>query len=344
MKKFILTLDGGGVRGIVSARILHSLEVKLQKLFNDPTYRVRNHFSLISGTSTGGILSLLMSSLDFNMQRILQIYMEECSKIFQSSFIRRNIGILFHAKYCSKNFEHAAIRLFGNKKLSDCYNNCLIPSYDIHSCNPIFFTRDNAHKYDYYLKDIAIATSSAPTYFPPKKVYECNGAIAYECIDGGIFANNPSLCALIEASKMFPTCSLKDYVVVSLGTGMNDKVDMSSKFEKASKWGSISWILPLIDTMLNSNADLSHYQVQKIFESHHLNINPLNLSMDCNYYRFQPIFNMLKYSNLDLSLDNIDPFNMQQLLEATEDYIGEKGIQKALNRLAEDIFTNDSRK
>ena len=80
-------MDGGGIRGIVSARILNSLEIKIQKATNDNTFRIRDCFDLITGTSTGGILALLMSSLDFNMSRILQIYQNECSNIFKRSLL-----------------------------------------------------------------------------------------------------------------------------------------------------------------------------------------------------------------------------------------------------------------
>ena len=338
MKKFILSLDGGGVRGIVSARILNSLELKMRKYAGKDDLKLRDHFVLISGTSTGGILSLLMSSLDFNMSRILQIYMEECQKIFKNSFWHKYIGILYSSKYDSDNFRKAAERLFGNQKLSDCKINCLIPSYDIKSCRPVFFSRDNSYKYDFLLRDVAMATSSAPTYFPPKDVYDCNGFVNYKCIDGGLFANNPALCAIIETYKNFPDLKLNDLVTVSIGTGINDKKEQIDKFKKASHWGTITWLAPLIDTMLNSVADVADYQIEKLYSANGLNIDPSNNKQECNYYRFQPMFDTFVYGDIDLALDNIDPSNMGKLLEATEKYIQTKSVQDSLNRLAQELI------
>lgn len=337
MKKFVLALDGGGIRGIVSARILNSLEIKIQKATNDNTFRIRDCFDLITGTSTGGILALLMSSLDFNMSRILQIYQNECSNIFKSSLLRRSIGILFKSKYDSQNFYESAYRLFGKKTLSDCKINCLIPSYDIKSCSPIFFSKDNSSNYNFNLVDIAMATSSAPTYFPPTVVMNTHADIAYNCIDGGIFANNPSLCGLIEIGKLNPEHNLSDFVIVSIGTGNSDKTKQAEKFKKADDWGTITWLSPLIETMFNSVADVTDYQVKKIYESVNLNITPSNIEQPCSYYRYQPVFDEFKYRNLDLSLDNIDPSNMLKLIEATEDYIKSDVVQTSMNRLVEDL-------
>lgn len=209
MKKLrILSIDGGGIRGILPGTILTYLEKQIQKKTGNEKATIGEYFDLIAGTSTGGILSLIYLCPDekgnymFGAEEALSIYLDQGDEIFDVSLWKkiRSLDGNLDEKYDAAELERALLEYFGERKLSQALKPCLITSYDIRNRKAHFFTSIEAKStvHDYYLRDVALATSAAPTYFEPVRIKSINGA-PHELIDGGVFANNPALCAYAEA-------------------------------------------------------------------------------------------------------------------------------------------------
>jgi patatin-like phospholipase/acyl hydrolase len=311
MKK-ILSIDGGGIRGLIPGQILVALEKKLQEKSKDPQARIANYFDFFAGTSTGGILTCLLLCPDegdpkkpkFSAEEAVDLYKRYGDKIFQVSFLSSllNYKSMFSEKYPANHLEEVLLTYFREKRLSELLKPCLITSYDIQERKTHFFA---SHDYprkgdggDFYLKDVCRATSAAPTYFEAALIKSISG-VSYPMIDGGIFANNPSLCAYSEVRNSKGDPSAKDMLILSLGTGGENK---SYAYQKARAWGALGWIKPSIDIMMSGAAETTNYHLLKIFEV---------TGSDANYCRIQPEH----LRNAVPEMDNVSKQNMQALIE-----------------------------
>lgn len=311
MKK-ILSIDGGGIRGLIPGHILVALEKKLQEKSNDPQARIANYFDFFAGTSTGGILTCLLLCPDehdpkkpkFSAEEAVDLYKKYGSKIFKVSFLSRllNYKSMFSEKYPANHLEEVLLSYFRDKRLSELLKPCLITSYDIQARKTHFFA---SHDYprkgdggDFYLKDVCRATSAAPTYFEAALIKSISG-VSYPMIDGGIFANNPSLCAYSEVRNSKGGPSARDMLLLSLGTGSENK---SYTYHKARNWGALGWIKPSIDIMMSGAAETTNYHLVKMFQVS---------GSEANYYRIQPEH----LRNAVPEMDNVSQQNMQALIE-----------------------------
>jgi patatin-like phospholipase/acyl hydrolase len=321
MKKIrILSLDGGGIRGILPGTILTYLEKQIKIKTGNDKATIGEYFDFFAGTSTGGILSLVYVCPDdngnykFSAQEALDVYLKQGGEIFDVSFRKKlqSLGGVTDEKYEAKALEKALSEKFGDKLLSQALKPCLITSYDIEKRQAHFFTSAdaNADVFDYKLTDVARATSAAPTYFEPISVKSINGS-PHALIDGGVFANNPALCAYAEArNTKFSEIlsheekpdkpSAKEMLIVSIGTGTIEKEYPYQKFKDA---GLVEWIKPLIDIMMSGNSETIDFQLRQIF-----NTLPKNHQQD--YYRIQP-----EIRNADNAMDNADDENLTALHE-----------------------------
>jgi uncharacterized protein len=285
----ILSIDGGGIRGIIAGEILIYLEQKLQQKTGNPNARIAEYFDLIAGTSTGGILTCLLLCPDktgkplFSAEQAVALYIKKGGAIFRKTFLKKikSIGGLSDEKYDEDELENALNAYFKDVKLSQLLKPCLITSYEIDRRYAHFFTSHDARNksgYDFFIRDVARATSAAPTYFEAAKVKSTTG-VSYTLVDGGVFANNPSLCAFCEASELFKKdkpVSIENMVMLSLGTG---SVKKSYEFDLAKNWGAIGWVRPVIDIMMSGVSETVEYQVAKLFASlgkseQYIRINP----------------------------------------------------------------------
>lgn len=271
----VLSIDGGGIRGIIPGQVLVSFEKKLQDRSGNSKARIADYFDIIAGTSTGGILTcayLKPDSLDasrphFNAQEVVDLYLERGDEIFNIPVKHKikSMGGLNDEKYPIEQFEDALNDYFGETKLSELLKPCLITSYDIKRRQGHFFTSHDAKVdpgWDYLVREVARATSAAPTYFECAKVKSLTN-ITYPLIDGGVFVNNPALCAYAEVHKKF-NATAKEMVILSLGTGFSKK---EYDYNSAKNWGLASWVQPLIDIMMSGVADVVDYQLQQIYHA-----------------------------------------------------------------------------
>ncbi len=271
----VLSIDGGGIRGIIPGQILVVLEEKLKKAVNNDNARIADYFDLIAGTSTGGILTCayLAPSVDdpsrpaFTAGEVVDLYLKNGGTIFSTSLKKKIVSAegIIDEKYPSEGIEKVLHNYFGERKLSGLLKPCLISSYDINRRQLHFFTQHDARKkegWDFYVRDVARATSAAPTYFECSDVRSDSG-ITYPLIDGGVCVNNPALCAYTEAFTLF-NARTKDMAILSLGTGSKEK---SYTWDHAKGWGLISWAQPLVSIMMSGASEAADYQLRQIFSA-----------------------------------------------------------------------------
>lgn len=285
----MLSLDGGGIKGILSGQILVRVEEMLKEFTDDPTTRIGDYFDIIAGTSTGGILACAYLMPDginrplYSAEEVINFYMENGDDIFRKTFKQKvlsGFGLL-SSEYSSDALEIAIDKYFGMTELKELIKPCLIPSLDTEKRKCIFFKQHYAKddiSENFYVRDLLRGTSAAPTYFKPAHIQSLSGD-TYSLIDGGMFANNPTLCAYTEVNKIFESnrnLTVRDVKILSLGTGHNDT---PYKNETIRKWGLIEWAKPSIDMMMSSVSKVTDYELDKLFKAfncseQYLRINP----------------------------------------------------------------------
>ncbi|BET37232.1 patatin-like phospholipase family protein [Wolbachia pipientis] len=259
MIKYILSVDGGGIRGIIPAIILAEIEKRTRK-------RVAEIFDLMAGTSTGGIVIAGLCKKDkpqYSTNDLVEFYREYGPYIFKSSFFRRSILSWFNcAQYPHKNIEFVLDKYFGDDTLQSTLNKVLIASYDIHNNCPFFFK--SWKEGNIKLKDALRAATAAPTYFIPKhlKIDQINRVL----VDGGVFANNPAACAYASGKRLFPN---DDILLLSIGTGRTDR---SIEYANSKRFGKIGWIKPLLNVMFASGLDCVNYQMNQVIGNRYVRI------------------------------------------------------------------------
>lgn len=183
MKK-ILTIDGGGIKGIFAASFLAQLEEK-------SGVKMCDYFDLIAGTSTGGIIAAALA-LGISAEKVLELYLENGKEIFP----QRRKWSLLKGKYDTKPLKEALEKVFQSKRVEDCKTRLIMPTFNLETGKTRVFKTPHAADlyFDKNLKlvDCILATTAAPLYFRPHRM---EGGVF---IDGGVGANNPSLIALVE--------------------------------------------------------------------------------------------------------------------------------------------------
>lgn len=281
----ILSIDGGGMRGVIPATILKYAEDYLQAKV--PGTTIADHFDFIAGTSTGGILTCIYltpqddnkDKAKFSAEDALNFYKDEGYNIFNASKkseIKRLWGLRNATEYSPKYIEKSFIEKFGNNLMTDLMKPCMITSNDMKSKSAVFFTSfDDVKRNKFYVRDVTRSTSAAPTYFPPAMIknhaLENDDAYNQINIDGGVFANNPLMCAYAEARKFNfeernnnkPDAS--SMYILSLGTGGGG---FKLKNEGESKrWSLLSWAKSIPEIMMDGSIDTVAFQMKKISES-----------------------------------------------------------------------------
>ena len=276
MKK-ILSIDGGGIRGIVPGQVLIALESKIQQRTQNPQARLADYFDFFAGTSTGAILACiyLCPSADdptkarFSAEEAVALYLEYGDDIFDVSFwhrVRTQDGIS-DEKYDAAELEKRLKQYMGDTKLSQLLKPCLITAYDIEERVEFFFTQHDALRrgkgYDFLVRDVARATSAAPTYFEAARTKALDGK-SYPLIDGGLFMNNPALGAYSEVRNGDSNPTTEDMFIVSLGTGSSNR---AYEYDRAKDWGAVGWVRPVIDIMMSGASATTNYHLDKIFSA-----------------------------------------------------------------------------
>ncbi|MEG2044578.1 MAG: patatin-like phospholipase family protein [Clostridia bacterium] len=372
----ILCIDGGGVRGIIPATILYNFETQLKKMSGDSTASISDYFDIIAGTSTGGILSLLYLSPDKNNRPLysakdaLNLYLNNSCVIFKKSPLTMLTSLfgLIGGRYSSKNLMKVAEQYFGDITVNELLKPSIITAYDINRNTPVYFSKcsyGNSVCENYYIKDVALATSSAPTYFNSAKISpapikkpkienssqtlsslpleewklrlhslpseelahrERREKLTYSAIteewkqrfhssqtlsslrelnsiplpleewklrfhssqtgrtqsartviDGGVFANNPSLCALTECFELYGNVKICDIQILSLGTG---SFDLKKSVLPINRQGYFFWGKNIISTLMNSSSQTADRQLYDMYKSRFCKDNYLRIDVN----------------------------------------------------------------
>lgn len=302
MKKVILSLDGGGARGVITLAYLQRLQYLLRKKTN-PDAHVIDFVDVVAGTSSGAIIgALLAQSPKLSVERISDIFKRNLSRIFSTSIWRRIWtldGFLWN-RYKSAPLEECFDEFFGEAPLSSIQKSLIIPTYDTHKAAPYIFSSEKARRCmsdDFRLKDALRSAVAAPSYFAGKWIQPLSGEGQSCLIDGGVFANNPSMIAIGQMLSEDPGLSMRDISVISVGTGL---AKYSSAFDGSSHWGSLMWGLSIIGLLIEATSSATERVCRKLTTG------------DAIYSRFNP---PLFEKGLPKDLDNTSDKFIDSLLE-----------------------------
>ncbi|CAK9166478.1 unnamed protein product [Ilex paraguariensis] len=341
----ILSIDGGGVKGIIPGVILEYLESQLQEL-DGPDARLADYFDVIAGTSTGGLITAQLTAPNENgrplyaANEIVPFYVEQTPKIFPQTSgplasIINSFKALTGPRYDGKYLQKLLKDTLKGTRLQQTLTNVVIPSFDIKHLQPTIFSSfevTHDHLENALLSDICIGTSAAPTFFPAhhfKNTDTEGNEREFNLIDGGVAASNPTLIAISEVTKQklkenpdfFPIKPLDygRYLVISLGTG-NAKNEYKYNANIASMWGLLGWLLndgsnPLIDVFNQACADMVDYHNCVVFEA---------LRSQNKYLRIQDDTLTGTLSSLDVSTKE----NMENLVK-----VGKELLKKPVSRV-----------
>ncbi|KAK4276661.1 hypothetical protein QN277_014787 [Acacia crassicarpa] len=341
----VLSIDGGGIRGLIPGVILAFLESELQKLDGEDA-RLADYFDVIAGTSTGGLVTAMLTAPNeknrplFAARDIKKFYLDHSPKIFPQNkhklfgrvvrAMKALIGPLYDGKYL-----HRLVKAnLGDTKLNETLTNVVIPTFDIKNLQPTIFSSFQVKQnpsLNAMLSDVCIATSAAPTYLPAHyfQTKDAQGTVMREfnLIDGGVAANNPALVAIgevtreiIESSPDFVPIRPLEYdrfLVISLGTGYNKTRKYGA--DEAAKWGVLGWLTsngstPLVDIFNQAGADMVSLHLAIVFKA---------LSSQKTYLRIQD-------DTLHGEISSVDVASRENLNDLIE--IGENLLRKPVSR------------
>ena len=324
----ILSIDGGGIKGIVPAVVLLHLEKLLKQLSNNQNSRIHDYFDLFSGASTGAIIIAGLLSPDknnrpkYSPEEILDLYLENGHIIFNSSLFQeiKSVSGIVNVKYDPDGLESVFEKYFGKSELKGLLKPSLIPVYDLSRGKNYFFRQQKAltsPRHNFYVKDLLRGATSALSYFPPAQISTVNGLENRCFIDGGVFANNPALSAYAEFRYHNSNLHAKDTMMLSLGTG---RKTTNLDCEVTANWGAAEWLYQGSYLTSNAVASASDYQLNAVYDN-----KP-------NYLRLDASFDDEQSS----SMDNTDKEYLDYLISLGESIVKEK--QSEINTFAEELI------
>lgn len=254
----ILSIDGGGIRGMIPVRLLERLE--------NARPGIVQKFDLYAGTSTGAVLA---GGFAFGLEArfMRQMYKSFGAQVFEDSLWDdiRDLKYVFGSDYSIENLKKLLVRVIGETRLGQLQKKVLIATFDLKDekrdpprWKPKFFNNypgpkgDNDEK----LVDVIIRSAAAPVYFPVYQGY----------VDGGVAAINPSTCALAQAFHE----GFLDIRLLSLGTGNNPRwLEVQD-----GNWGIAQWGLNLVNMFMDGGGDIADYQCRQILREQYFRVQP----------------------------------------------------------------------
>eukprot|EP00903_Cladosiphon_okamuranus_P000978 g976.t1 len=282
-KRFILSIDGGGIRGLIPVRILETLESRLsQRGIAAPFHQI---FDLMAGTSTGGLIAAGLSAprpggtageAATSIPELRAFYERESRDIFQSSITARlartitNPLGLFDESYDVRPLEKLLKEKFGWTSMASSLTKLVLTAYDIEKRKAVFMTNgleeNGGRPDDYYFWQAVRATTAAPSYFEPARVENLTRRGEEALIDGGVFMKDPTIAAYLEARKL--GWDADEIVILSLGTGRAP--ERSFPYNEAIHWGALGWMqpskgVPILSIFADGQSQTATYQASRLF-------------------------------------------------------------------------------
>lgn len=264
----ILSIDGGGVRGVVPT-------IVLQRLLREPGLEGwLDGVDLVAGTSTGGLIALALAA-GRDVEVIRRLYLDRAKEVFADSFWDdvRDLGKILGADYDIANLRRELEIIFGGLTLADLQRRVLVTAFDLDNEDPTARTWKPKIFHNFpgtdtdgerLVASVGTYTSAAPTYFQSEDGF----------IDGGVFATNPSMCALAQTQDpRIPAGERADLAAVrllSLGTGRS----LVHVEGESLDWGYLQWVRPLIGLMLDGTNGIADYQCAQILRERYHRLAP----------------------------------------------------------------------
>jgi len=304
-KEAILSIDGGGVRGAIPAVVLSELERRAAA-------PVCELFDVIAGTSTGGILALGLACPDgdgaplYRAADLVELYRRDGPAIFPHELLGK-VRQLFAPKYPERGRRAALEQRFGTTRLSEALTEVIVTAYDIEGRRPVFFRTADAlgdGSYDFAMADVAMATSAAPTYFPPVQLANPGEpGTTMALVDGGVFANNPGMCGFVDRTTVQGRRGAT--LMVSIGTG---RLTEPLPYRRARRWGLVGWGRHIIDVVFDGVTESVEYELGKV--------------LDSDYHRLQATLD-----RAEEPMDKAVRANVDALVRLAERLVAEQGAQ-----------------
>ena len=281
MARYVLSIDGGGIRGIIAARVLCELEKMVQK----PVGEV---FDFFSGSSVGSVIAAALTTKagndrpSYTAAEVFELLLKYGPVLFSTSMIRNLLSVFSGARFSSSGVEKVLKHFFGDLRIGDLAANFMVPSYDITTRSTVVIRSwVNLHR-ALKIRDVLRAACAAPTIFTPKALTINNHR--HLLVDSGLVANNPAVCAYAAVDFLYPG---EEVYILSLGCG-----GLRNQHSKVVCRGLGFWILNIAPIFLDAGMEAVDYQMIRILGQEH-------------YIRITGILHKACYDFTDASADNI---------------------------------------
>lgn len=320
----ILCIDGGGIRGLYSARMLEVFEERFKT-------RTVDRFDMICGTSTGGLIALALA-MGIPAKQIREFYETHGPRIFPASstffgLIRQTFG---GGKYSNEVLRKVLQEMLGTKCIKDSECLLCIPSYSLTEARPYIFRRDHfegklGRDNSTLCVDVALATSAAPTFFPIVEIEHPNHK-GQQFVDGGICANNPSLVGLMEAVRYFAgPDSNTPYGAIEILSIETLNPPTGRPLQKRLAKGVMQWREDLVSVFMEGQARMTDFIMQQLCASLHVPAKYVRIASPSVSSKDAPL----------LGLDNANPDALQLLCRKGNDQAHQWAVKEELIRFYE---------
>ncbi|MCU7611345.1 patatin-like phospholipase family protein [Anaplasma capra] len=252
MTKYVLSIDGGGIRGIIAARVLCEIEKRL----GGPVCDI---FDLFVGSSVGSIIAVALAIKDsagraqYTASDLLGFFLKFGPQIFSFSLVRQVLSIAVGARFSPANLEKTLRSFFADLKMGDVAASIMVPSYDLCTGHTLMMRNWEPKFQDLKLVDILLAASAAPTIFPPRKIVIQDKE--YSMVDSGLVANNPSVCGYAASCVLYPG---EEVHFLSVGSG-----ERSNPIARVRD-NLTFWAFNAANVFLDAGMDAVDYQMSRM--------------------------------------------------------------------------------
>lgn len=335
MQVRILSIDGGGARGIVPAVVLEYIEKKLQELAKNPDVRLSDFIDFISGTAVGTMISCLMTIPSENGRpKNFSDIIDDLFDFSEVYFRKKDKKTLWGrrgAMYKTNKVDKILIDKYDHWKLKELNTPCAFVGYDILNREPVIFTNKNGSEeyIDFFVSDIVRGSGATPGYLSIPSFRD--GVNKKIVINGNVVTNNPSLIAYVEANKTphiiekFNRLSPENVFILSMGVG-KVKLQKYSQ-EDVKNWGKRKWFTPMLDISIQSRTIITDHQLKSLFKSY---------KCEENYVRIDPLIQLGNSNIYDTSEKN-----MRNLYQDAVNYVNNN--KQLLDDVALTLFNQDEK-
>ncbi|MCL1124992.1 patatin-like phospholipase family protein [Shewanella surugensis] len=318
---FILSIDGGGMMGLLPVKLLQYIESQAQQPIHDI-------FDLIVGTSSGAVTAGFTSLKNtdnqarFPITQILNMYRYHSKGLFESSIKHTILSLdgLLAPKYSTRKKYTLLDTYLSQITLQEAFVPIMIPAVDVEHMQAMFF-KSWEHQHYFFMKDILSGATNMPALYAFTDIYSLDNTVQYTLIDGATFMDSPTIPAWLAAKELYPN---KHYIIVSLGAG---SVANNHFISIKPQMGILQWNINLLKVIGFADIKSSDIIMQSM-----VNLPGTNI---INYYRFDTILDMNTVSAFNTSSQNIETLERygQQMIEENKNQLNEL-IQKIIDNKA----------